>query len=242
MVELGVNIDHIATLREARRTIEPDPVSIASLAEIGGADQITVHLREDRRHIKDRDVELLRKTVKTKLNIECGADFDMIKKVVTYSPDQVTIVPEKREEITTEGGLNVIDREKEITEMVKFLKSQKIIVSLFMDPDKRNIDAALRTGPDAIELHTGRYSEAKGSQQIEELLKIEELALYIHKKKVKVHAGHGLNYQNVSKIASIEYIKELNIGHSIVSRSVFTGFENAVREMKNIIFKSRMEF
>lgn len=240
-MRLGVNIDHVATLREARQTIEPDPVYAALACEVGGADVITCHLREDRRHIKDRDVDLLKKVIKIPLNLECSADFEMVKLAVTFSPQQVTLVPERREEITTEGGLDVKLRLKEVTEMVKFLKSHKIKVALFVDADKNQLDAASKTFADAVEIHTGNYSLATGDLQIEELIKIEEAAMFIHKRDMKVHAGHGLNYSNTAAVAAINFVDELNIGHAIVSRAIFIGMEKAVRDMKEIIHRARLE-
>ena len=241
MLRLGVNIDHIATVREARQTIEPDPVTGALIAELAGADGITCHLREDRRHIKDRDVEVLRKTVKTMLNLECSATMHMVEHSIKYSPDQVTLVPEKREEVTTEGGLNVIDNLDDITAQVKLLKSNGISVALFLDPDKKQIDAGCKTGADAIEIHTGAYANSTGNQQEEELLKIEEMAMYINKRKLKAHAGHGLNYTNTQDIAAIPSIEELNIGHSIISKSIMVGITEAVKDMKDLMIKSRGE-
>ncbi len=241
MLRLGVNIDHIATVREARQTIEPDPVLGAMLSEIAGADGITCHLREDRRHIKDRDVEILRQTVKTMLNLECSATMEMVEYSIKYRPDQVTLVPERREEVTTEGGLNVADNVEEITKQVKFLQNNGIKVALFLDPDKRQIDAASKTGCDAVEIHTGKYANAIGNEKEEELLKIEEMAIYINKKKMKAHAGHGLNYSNTKEIAAIPSIEELNIGHSIISKSIFVGIQQAVKDMKELIFNARGE-
>lgn len=241
MIRLGVNIDHVATLREARKTIEPDPIYAAVLAELGGADGITIHLREDRRHIHDRDVELLRKVIKTMLNLECGADLNMIKYITKFMPDQVTIVPERREEITTEGGLDVLSRKDEVKEFVDILRKEGIKVSLFIDPDEDQILASRDLGVDAIELHTGSYSNAKGDEvkrELERLIRGAELA---YNNGIKVHAGHGLNYINVVSIAKIPQIEELNIGHSIISRSIFIGLKDAVKEMKEIIYKARGE-
>jgi len=241
MLRLGINIDHIATIREARQTIEPDPILGAMLAELAGADGITCHLRKDRRHIKDRDVEILRKTIKTILNLECSANMKMVEHSLQYNPEQVTLVPENREEITTEGGLNIIENFDNITAQVKLLQANGIAVALFLDPDKKQIDAGCKTGANAIELHTGSYANSTGLKQEEELLKIEEMAIYIHKRKLHAHAGHGLNYTNVKNIAAIPSIEELNIGHSIISKSIMVGIQKAVEDMRNIILQSRGE-
>jgi len=235
MATLGVNIDHIANVREARKTIEPDPVQFAFLAELGGADSITVHLREDRRHICDRDVSLLRQTIKTKLNLEMAATEEMLDIAKKTNPDYVTLVPEKREEITTEGGLNIETRKLYLHDFVKELKNSNIEVSAFIDPINNQIQCSKDIGFDCIELHTGTYSELKGQEQENELQKLIEASYFASDLGLIVNAGHGLNYQNVLKIASIYNINELNIGHSIVSRALAVGLEQSVREMKSLI-------
>ena len=237
MATLGVNIDHIANVREARKTIEPDPVQFAFLAELGGADSITVHLREDRRHITDRDVFLLRKTIKTKLNLEMAATTEMLEIAKKVLPEYVTLVPEKREEVTTEGGLDIEAKREYLSDFVKELKTSDIEVSAFIDPKTTQIECSEAIGFDFIELHTGTYSELKGLAQENELQKLIEATLFASDLGLIVNAGHGLNYQNVLKIASIYNINELNIGHSIVSRALAVGLDKAVREMKNLISK-----
>ena len=235
MVNLGVNLDHIANVRQARKTIEPDPVQYAFLAELGGADSITVHLREDRRHIQDRDVFLLKDTIKTKLNLEMAATEEMLKISKKLLPDYVTLVPEKREEITTEGGLDVKSNQQYLKDYVTSLKSSNIGVSAFIDPVKEQINSSVEIGFDFIELHTGKYADLKGPEQYKELQKIIESTYHAIDLGLVVNAGHGLNYQNVEKIASINNINELNIGHSIVARALAVGLEKAVREMKALI-------
>ena len=235
MATLGVNIDHIANVRQARNTIEPDPVQFAFLAELGGADSITVHLREDRRHIQDRDVFLLKDTIKTKLNLEMAATDEMLKIAKKLVPDYVTLVPEKRKEVTTEGGLDVINNEKYLRGYVKSLNDSNIEVSAFIDPINEQINSSKEIGFNFIELHTGKYADLKGQDQYEELQKITESAYSASDLGLVVNAGHGLNYQNVGKIASINKMNELNIGHSIVARALAVGLENAVREMKSLI-------
>ena len=235
MATLGVNIDHIANVRQARKTIEPDPVQFAFLAELGGADSITVHLREDRRHIQDRDVFLLKDTIKTKLNLEMAATEEMLKISKNLLPDYVTLVPEKREEITTEGGLDVKNNKKYLKDYVHSLKSSNIEVSAFIDPVNEQINSSGEIGFDFIELHTGKYADSRGQEQYVELQKIIESTYHAIDLGLIVNAGHGLNYQNVEKIASINNISELNIGHSIVARALAVGLEKAVREMKTLI-------
>ncbi len=235
MATLGVNIDHIANVRQARKTVEPDPVQFAFLAEIGGADSITVHLREDRRHIQDRDIYLLKDTIKTKLNLEMAATEEMLSISKKLLPDYVTLVPEKRMEITTEGGLDVKNNEKYLKGYVKSLKSSNIEVSAFIDPANDQINASGEIGFDFIELHTGKYADLKGQDQYAELQKIIESSYLAVDLGLVVNAGHGLNYQNVKKIASINNMNELNIGHSIVARALAVGLERAVREMKTLI-------
>ena len=218
MATLGVNIDHIANVRQARQTVEPDPVQFAFLAELGGADSITVHLREDRRHIQDRDIYLLKDTIKTKLNLEMAATEEMLRISKKLLPDYVTLVPEKRKEVTTEGGLDVKNNEKYLKDYVNSLKSSNIEVSAFIDPANDQINSSGEIGFDFIELHTGKYADLKGKDQYLELQKIIESSYYAADIGLVVNAGHGLNYQNVKKIASINNMNELNIGHSIVSR------------------------
>ena len=235
MITLGVNIDHIANVRQARKTVEPDPVQFAFLAELGGADSITVHLREDRRHIQDRDVFLLKKTIKTKLNLEMAATEEMLEIAKKLIPDYVTLVPEKREEVTTEGGLDVNSNIKYLKNFVASLKDSNIEVSAFIDPLSKQINSSKEIGFDFIELHTGKYAELKGYGQYEELQKIIESTYEANDLGLVVNAGHGLNYNNVKKIASINKMNELNIGHSIVARALAVGLEKSVREMKSLI-------
>ena len=235
MATLGVNIDHIANVREARKAIEPDPVQFAFLAELGGADSITVHLREDRRHIQDRDIFLLKETIKTKLNLEMAPTEEMLKISKRLLPEYVTLVPEKREEITTEGGLDVRNNEKYLKDYVDSLKSSNIEVSAFIDPVNEQINSSEEIGFDFIELHTGKYADTRGREQYVELQKIIECTYYAIDLGLIVNAGHGLNYQNVEKIASINNINELNIGHSIVARALAVGLEKAVSEMKTLL-------
>jgi pyridoxine 5-phosphate synthase len=235
MIELGVNIDHIATLRQARRTYEPDPVWAAMEAELGGADSITVHLREDRRHINDRDVRLLRETVQCKLNLEMSLASEIIEIAIKTKPDQATIVPEKRQEVTTEGGIDLLHDSQTITAVVKRLKSAGVFVSAFIDPEDRQIEAAAKQGFDAIELHTGEYANACGADVEKQLARLAKAAETINRIGLRLHAGHGLNYRNVIPVAALPKMMELNIGHAIVSRAVFVGLREAVREMKRIL-------
>jgi pyridoxine 5-phosphate synthase len=236
VAKLGVNIDHVATVRQARGVAEPDPVTAAALAELAGADGITVHLREDRRHIQDRDVELLRRTVGTRLNLEMAATDEMVGIALKLLPDCVTLVPEKREELTTEGGLDVIRYRSSLKDPVELLRQGGITVSLFVDPDLEQIKAARRLGADYIEIHTGAYCEARdpGSRRIE-LEKIDNAVRAGRKLGLGVNAGHGLNYQNVREVVALGGIEEFNIGHSIVSRAVLVGMERAVREMAALV-------
>jgi pyridoxine 5-phosphate synthase len=235
MIKLGVNIDHVATIRQARQTTEPDPVWAAAMAELGGADQITVHLREDRRHIQDRDVRVLRDTVNVKMNLECACEPTMLDLAVKTLPDQVCLVPEKREEVTTEGGLDIVANRDRVDRAIKQLKDAGIFVSLFIDPDQSQIELSAKLGADAVELHTGTYANAKTSDERAAQLQIlETAATVVGSTKMQLHAGHGLTYTNVVPVAQIEGMLELNIGHSIVSRSVFVGMQEAVREMKRL--------
>jgi len=235
MATLGVNIDHIANVRQARRTVEPDPVQFAFLAELGGADSITVHLREDRRHIQDRDIFLLKETIKTQLNLEMAATEEMLEIAKKLVPNFVTLVPEKREEVTTEGGLDVKSNVKYLKDYVANLKDSNIKVSAFIDPNSEQINYSKEIGFYFVELHTGKYSELSGYDQHKELQRIIESTHQANDIGLVVNAGHGLNYNNVKKIASINNMNELNIGHSIVSRALAVGLENSVREMKSLI-------
>ena len=234
MATLGVNIDHIATIREARKTIEPDPVWAAAAAELGGADAITIHLREDRRHIQDRDLEVLRKTVQVKLNLELAMNPLMVDIACRVAPDQVTLVPENREEVTTEGGLDVVRYKKELCATVSKLHDAGIPVSLFIDPEPSQIETAASLLVPAVELHTGAYANAAKDSQ-HELQVLAEAATFVHQAGLILNAGHGLTYRNVIPIAEIQGMEELNIGHSIVARAVFVGMAEAVREMKDLI-------
>lgn len=236
MPELGVNIDHVATLRQARRTYEPDPVWAAVAAELGGADGITIHLREDRRHIQDRDLRLLRETVQVKLNLELACVDEMVAIACQVKPDQVTLVPERREEITTEGGLAVVGQEDRVGRAVARLREAGIAVSLFLDPDAQQIEAGARLGAEAVELHTGQYALARrGAEQKRQLETLERAAAVVRRLGLALHAGHGLNYHNVVPVAEIDAMHELNIGHAIIARAVFVGLEHAVREMKALV-------
>jgi pyridoxine 5-phosphate synthase len=236
MIRLGVNIDHVATLRQARGGSEPDPVWAAALAELGGADGITIHLREDRRHIQDRDLRVLRQTVGVRLNLELAAEPAIVDLALEVRPDQVTLVPERREELTTEGGLDVVSHRRRIAESVARCREAGIEVALFLDPDPDQVEAGLELGIAAIELHTGRYANCpEGPTRDRELAALMRAASTIVAAGAGLHAGHGLNYRNVQPVARIDKMAELNIGHSIVSRALFVGFERAVREMKTCI-------
>jgi pyridoxine 5-phosphate synthase len=235
MVELGVNIDHVATLRQARRTYEPDPVWAAVEAELGGADGITVHLREDRRHIIDRDVELLRKTVQCKLNLEMSLAPEIVDVALRTMPDQATLVPERRQEVTTEGGLDLLSQADRISDVVRRLKSVGVFVSAFIDPEAKQIAAAQQQGFDAVELHTGEYANAGGDAADHQLERLVRAGAMARERGLRLHAGHGLNYRNVLPVARIEAMRELNIGHALVSRAVFVGMREAVREMKQLM-------
>ena len=236
MVELGVNIDHIATVRQARKTVEPDPVWAAALAELGGADGITIHLREDRRHIQDRDVNLLRETVRCKLNLEMACADEIVEIACNIRPCQATLVPERREEITTEGGLDVASQIESITTIVKQLHDRGIAVSLFLDPEPGQIEAGIKTRCDAIELHTGCYALADTEQKREtELHRIKLAGSIVNELGLRLHAGHGLTYHNVLPIASLPNMLELNIGHSIIARALMVGMKEAVAEMKRLL-------
>jgi pyridoxine 5-phosphate synthase len=234
MIRLGVNIDHVATVRQARRALEPDPVAAAILALLGGADGITVHLREDRRHIQDRDVRILRQVVTTLLNLELSVADEIVGIACEVKPDQATLVPERREELTTEGGLDVVQHQSAVAKAMQRLHEAGIAVSLFIDPDLRQIEIAKLLGAKAIEMQTARYSEAKTpADRQRELDLLRESTEFAKQHGLHVHLGHGLNYENVGPIVQIAGIEELNIGHSIVSRAVLVGMERAVREMKD---------
>lgn len=232
---LGVNVDHIATIRQARKGIDPDPVMAATLAILGGADGITIHLREDRRHIQDRDLRMLKEFVPIELNLEMAATKEMVGIAIKTKPDLVTIVPEKRQELTTEGGLDVKSQRKSIGETIKKLHDKDIPVSLFINPAFEDINLSKQINTDMVEIHTGMYANTKGKRQHEELIRIMNAVRYALDIGLTVNAGHGLNYFNVPKIASMKDIRGLYIGHSIVSRAVFVGMERAVREMKKLI-------
>ncbi len=241
MLELGVNIDHIATIRQARKTYEPDPVTAAAMAELGGADCITVHLREDRRHIIDRDVRILAETVNIKLNLEMSVANDIVDIACLTKPNQVTLVPEKREEVTTEGGLDVTGNYSNIETAVKRLQDAGVSISLFLDPEEAQIDAAHKLQVDAIELHTGQYALSSGSERKACLSDLITSGQQIVDAGITLHAGHGLNYQNLMPVARIDNMVELNIGHSIISRAVFVGLTQAVREMKQLLVIAESE-
>jgi pyridoxine 5-phosphate synthase len=232
LATLGVNVDHIATIRQARGVSEPDPVAAALLAELAGAHGITVHLREDRRHIQDRDVEVMRKTLQTRLNLEMALTDEMIGIALQVIPDAVTLVPEGRHELTTEGGLDVILLQRALKEKTALLKQAGIVISLFVEPDINQVKASHKAGADTIEIHTGSYAEARTSAERRDQLSRIELAVSAAKKLgLGINAGHGLDYRNVAPIAALAAIEELNIGHSIVARAALVGMERAVREM-----------
>ncbi|HET7232764.1 MAG TPA: pyridoxine 5'-phosphate synthase [Longimicrobium sp.] len=240
-MRLYVNIDHVATVRQARGTDEPDPVRAAVLCELGGADGITVHLREDRRHIQDRDVELLMRTARTVVNLELAAASDVLALAEQWMPHQATLVPERREEVTTEGGvaLETEAQRRWLGDAVKRLKDAGIRTSLFIDPEADAVRASRELGADAIELHTGEYANTRGAERHEQLARLRRAAALGRSVGLAVHAGHGLTYENVTPVAAIDEIEELNIGHSIVSRAVFTGIERATRDMADVIRRAR---
>ena len=234
-IRLGVNIDHVATLREARKTTEPDPVTAAMVAEHGGADQITFHLREDRRHIQNRDARLITELAQTRVNMEMAATTEMQEIALALRPDSVTLVPEKREEVTTEGGLDLLRVNDKAAPILRALKEGGIKVAVFLNPDLAQIKEAAKLGFDAVEIHTGEYANA-GRTEVERTLRaIRDAASSTAKHGLKVHAGHGLTYHNVRPIVEIREIEELNIGHSIISRAMFVGIEQAVREMAALL-------
>lgn len=239
MIRLGVNVDHVATVRQARRIDVPDPVEAALLAEKAGADGITVHLREDRRHIQERDVELLCARVQTKVNLEMGVTRELLALAEKFHPHDACFVPEKRRELTTEGGLDVAAHERKMKRAVERLQKRGILVSLFVDPDRVQIEASWRVGAHAVEIHTGKYCNASGAEREKEQEAVVAAARLARSLGLEVHAGHGLNYENVAPIVKIPEIVELNIGHSIIARAVIVGIERAVREMKEILNRAR---
>lgn len=236
---LGVNVDHVATLRQARRTTYPDPLFAALIAEQAGADSITIHLREDRRHIQDRDVRLCRQALQTRVNLEMAATQEMVAIACEVRPADCCLVPERRAEVTTEGGLDVVGQESTLKPICARLADAGIRVSLFIDPDTAQLDAAVRVGAPVVELHTGAYAEASGQAQARELQRVRDAAVHASRAGLTVHAGHGLNYHNVQPIAAIAEIVELNIGHAIVARAVIDGMSVAVSEMKRLMLQAR---
>ena len=237
-MRLGINVDHVATVRQARSIDIPDPVEAALLAEKGGADGITVHLREDRRHIQERDVKLLRERVATKVNLEMAVTSDIVEQAEKLRPDDVCLVPERREELTTEGGLDVVTHRSKVQEAVRRLQGEGILVSLFVDPQEGQLEASRDTGAHGVEIHTGRYCNATGSR-VREIEEVKAAASFAHRLGLEVHGGHGLNYENVAPIARIPEIVELNIGHSIIARAIMVGMEQAVSEMKHLVGRAR---
>ena len=237
-MRLGVNVDHVATVREARHIHIPDPLEAARRAEQGGADAITVHLREDRRHIQECDVELLRRSVTTKLNLEMAVTPEMMEQAERFKPDDVCLVPERREELTTEGGLDVVTHRDKVREVVNRLQGGGIRVSLFIDPQERQIEVSREIGAYGIEIHTGRYCDATDTRS-QDLNQIMSAVAFASRLGLEIHGGHGLNYENVSLIARIPEIVELNIGHSIVARAIMVGMTQAVREMKDLLDRVR---
>lgn len=235
MIRLGVNIDHVATLREVRKTVEPDPVSAAAAVEMAGADQVTIHLREDRRHIQNRDARLIREVVKSALNLEMAATAEMQEIALALHPDSVTLVPEKREEVTTEGGLDVLGAGPSLGEMVTNMANAGIKPCAFLDPDLDQIKQAAYLQFAAVEIHTGQYANAARKERESELQRIRDAAKAIRHLGMDVHAGHGLTYQNVQSVVAIDEIEELNIGHSIMARAVFVGLDRAVRDMLRLM-------
>jgi pyridoxine 5-phosphate synthase len=234
-IRLGVNIDHVATVRQQRGTLYPDPVAAAALCELAGCDQITVHLREDRRHIQDRDLRLLRQTVQVPLNLEMAVTDEMLALALVMRPDTCTLVPEKREERTTEGGLDVLGNEVAVTAAVIRLQAAGLRVSLFVDPDEAQLDAAARTRAQAVELHTGDYANARGDDQQHELQRLARAARHAASRELEVLAGHGLDYVNTRPVAALPELAEVNIGYAIVARALFVGLDRAVREMRALL-------
>lgn len=236
---LGLNIDHVATVRQARGEIYPEPVHAALLAEQFGADSVTLHLREDRRHIQDRDVEMLRHLLQTRMNLEMAVTDEMLSIAERIKPQDCCLVPEKREELTTEGGLDVLGQEARMLDACTRMREAGVRVSLFIDADKAQIEAVVRVGAPVIEIHTGHYATARGEAQQAELARIREAALYAASLGLHVNAGHGLHYHNVQPIAAIPEMRELNIGHAIIARAIFSGLGEAVREMKRLMLEAR---
>lgn len=240
-MRLYINIDHVATVRQARRTDEPDPARAAVLAELGGADGITVHLREDRRHVQDRDLRILAETVRTGVNFELAASGPVVDLAVELAPMQATLVPEKREEVTTEGGLDLASQSvrQGVAEALRRLEARGVRTSLFVDPDRDTLDRCAALGVPAVELHTGEYANAVGdTEKATELARLADAAVHAQAAGLAVHAGHGLTYENVVPVAALPHVEELNIGHSVVARAVFVGLERAVREMKEIVARA----
>lgn len=243
MTQLAINVDHVATVRNARGGAEPDPVAAAAICELAGASGIVVHLREDRRHINDRDILLLRQTIKTRMNLEMGANKEIIKIALGIKPDMVTLVPEKRQELTTEGGLDVAGQKKKLTKTIQQMDKAGIPVSLFIDPEVKQVQAAHAIGATYVELHTGRYCDATNeTKREEEYQLIASAAEEAYQMGLRVNAGHGLDYQTTARIASLDTIEELSIGHAIIARAVFVGLDQAVREMKQIIRDASLIF
>jgi len=239
MIALHINIDHVATVRQARQISEPDPVTAAGLVELAGADGITIHLREDRRHIIDRDVRILRETIQTRMNLEMAATVEMFAIALDIRPDIVTLVPEKREEVTTEGGLDIAGAAEIMHKGIAQLRGAGIRVSLFIDPDAEQIKASQKAGAEDVELHTGCYANAENSEELDrEYQRLVSAAELAHQEKLQVNAGHGLNYINTQRICGLPHLRELNIGHSIVSRAIFVGISQAVQEMREIIIRN----
>ena len=239
MIALHINIDHVATVRQARQISEPDPVTAAGLVELAGADGITIHLREDRRHIIDRDVRILRETIQTRMNLEMAATAEMFAIALDSRPYIVTLVPEKREEVTTEGGLDIAGAAEIMHKGIAQLRGAGIRVSLFIDPDAEQIKASQKAGAEDVELHTGCYANAENSEELDrEYQRLVSAAELAHQEKLQVNAGHGLNYINTQRICGLPHLRELNIGHSIVSRAIFVGISQAVQEMREIIIRN----
>ncbi|MDA3971742.1 MAG: pyridoxine 5'-phosphate synthase [Desulfobulbaceae bacterium] len=243
MVKLAINVDHVATLRQARGNTEPDPVTAAALSELAGAVGIVVHLREDRRHMQDRDIHILRQTIQTKMNLEMAATEEIIQIALDIKPDMITLVPEKRQELTTEGGLDVVANKAKLKGCIDRMTEAGIPVSLFIDPDSDQIKASKEIGATFIEIHTGRYADATSEEEEDqEFDLIAGAAEEAYEEGLRVNAGHGLNYVNVSRIAALDTIEELSIGHAIMARAIFTGLTQAVQEMKALITAARHSF
>ncbi|MHB8417098.1 MAG: pyridoxine 5'-phosphate synthase [Myxococcales bacterium] len=239
-IHLGVNVDHVATLRQARKTLYPDPVAAAALCELAGADQITLHLREDRRHVQERDLVVLRRTAQVRLNLEMAATPEMVKTAYDVKPDMATLVPERREELTTEGGLDLVGQRDQVRKVVRTLRDAEIVASLFVDPDVEQVRAAHKMDAQRVELHTGRYCDARlPRDRAREMARLVDAAKVAAKLGLGVAAGHGLNYDNVGAVAAIEEIDELNIGHALIARAIFVGLDRAVRDMKALLAEAR---